>query len=32
MALEAWSAKIDAELKEKLQNIIKNDFDSSKDL
>ncbi|MGL4911791.1 MAG: hypothetical protein ACRC3Y_05090 [Romboutsia sp.] len=31
MAQETWGLKLDAELKEKVQEIIKNDFDSSKD-
>lgn len=31
MAQETWALKLDAELKEKLQGIIKDDFESSKD-
>lgn len=31
MGTETWSLKLDAELKEKLQTIIKSDFDSSMD-
>ena len=31
MAQETWGLKLDSELKEKVQNIIKNDFESSKD-
>lgn len=31
MAQETWALKLDAELKENLQEIIKSDFDSSKD-
>lgn len=31
MAQETWALKLDADLKEKVQEIIKSDFDSSKD-
>lgn len=31
MAQDTWGLKLDSELKEKVQDIIKNDFDSSKD-
>lgn len=31
MAQETWALKLDAELKEKIQEIVKSDFDSSKD-
>lgn len=31
MAQETWGLKLDSDLKEKVQEIVKNDFDSSKD-